>query len=114
MFLIFHTILVMTVSQQFLKKLEHHKTIFIWKQALFLKIICEAVHFLVKWQTVELKYLLNKLLYMYFHRVFFFFLIIVIKFLEQPALRKKSQRAHHVESTSIRRGYYVDTSKAKF
>ena len=24
------------------------------------------------------------------------------------------QRAHHVESTSIRRGYYVDTSKTKF
>ena len=25
-----------------------------------------------------------------------------------------TQRAHHVESTSIRRGYYVDTSKTKF
>ena len=91
MFLIFHTTLVMTESQQFLKRLEHHKTVFIWKQALFLKIICEEVHFPVKWQAVELKYLLNKLLYMYFHRVFCFFLIIVIKFLEQPALRNKYQ-----------------------
>ena len=25
-----------------------------------------------------------------------------------------TQRAHHVESMSIRRGYYVDTSKSKF
>ena len=28
--------------------------------------------------------------------------------------REDTQRAHHVESTSIQRGYYVDTSKTKF
>ena len=33
---------------------------------------------------------------------------------ESCRLSEIAQRAHHVESTSIRRGYYVDTSKTKF
>ena len=33
---------------------------------------------------------------------------------ESCRLSEIAQRAHHVESTSIRRGYYADTSKTKF